>query len=160
MVIQDGLFRASWHWKDGWLESDRPVDEEYLMGYAKAFVSKFDPWFQAANERRLCATVYEAKSLEPLRIIRFAIERQAPPSELRIAASDAPMAQVLAEAYERMTGMDAAPSLNDRFRQSGEVRLTSRTEIVIAKPSARRHWLAVNALADARAVLEESFRAT
>ena len=157
MVIQDGLFRASWHWEDGWLESDRPAGEEELIEYAKAFVSKFDPWFQAANKRRLYATVYEARALEPLRIIRFAVEGQAPPSELHVSASKAPMAHVLSEAYVRMMKMEA-PAANDHFRESGAVRLTSETEIVIAKPSARRHWLAVNALADARAVLEESFR--
>lgn len=154
MVIQDGLFRASWHWKEGWLESDRPVGEEHLMAYAKAFVSKFDPWFQAANERRLCATVYEAKAVEPLRVIRFVIERHAPPSELHRAAHDGPIAHVLADACERLN----APSALKDLARNGGIRLARGSEIVIAKPSARRHWLVVNAFADARAVLEEGFR--
>lgn len=154
LVIQDGLLRASWDWQEGWLESDRPVGTEHLIAYAEAFVSKFEAWFQAAKKRRLCATVYETTALEPIRVIRFVLQRRAPPSEVRNVALDTPTAQVLAEACRRLN----APSAMGDFSRSGEVRLESESEIVIAKPSARRHWLAVNALADARAVLEESFR--
>ena len=154
MVIRDGLFRASWHWEKGRLESDSPVGEAHLRAYAEAFVSKFDPWFEAARQRRLCATVYEAKALEPIRIIQFVLEHKAPPSDVRSAASDAPMAEILVDACRRLN----APSAMTDFSRNGEVRLESETEIIIAKPSSRRHWLAVNALADARAVLEESFR--
>lgn len=156
MVIQDGLFRASWHWQKGRLKSDNPIGEAHLRAYAKAFVSKFDPWFEAARERRLCATVYEAKALDPIRVIRFVLERKAPPSEVRSTAPGASMARVLEDACKRLN----APSALKDFSRNGEVRLESESEVVIAKPSARRHWLAVNALADARAVLEESFRSS
>ena len=154
LVIQDGLLRASWDWQEGWLESDGPVGTEHLIAYAEAFVSKFDVWFQAAKKRRLRATVYETTALEPIRVIRFVLQRRAPPSEVRSVASGDPMAEVLAEACRRLN----APSAMGGFSRNGEVRLASESEVVIAKPSARRHWLAVNALADARAVLEESFR--
>ena len=154
MVIQDGLFRASWHWEKGWLESDKPVGEAHLIAYAKAFVSKFDPWFEAARRRRLCATVYEAKALDPIRVVRFVLERKAPPSDVCNTALGIPMAQVLADASRRLD----APSAIKDFSEDGEVRLENESEIVIAKPSARRYWLAVNAMADARAVLEGSFR--
>ena len=155
MVIRDGLFRASWHWRAGWLESDKPVGKEHLKAYAEAFVSKFDPWFQTAKKRRLCATIYETKTLEPLCIIRFVLERQAPPSELRFAVPYGSTEQILTDACVRLN----APSAIEDFMRNGEVRLANESEVFIAKPSARRHWLAVNAFADARAILEESFRA-
>ena len=154
MVIQDGLLRASWDWQEGWLESDRPVGTEHLKAYAKAFVSKFDAWFHAAKKRSLCATVYEATALEPIRVIRFVLQRKAPPAEVCSAASGTSMAQVLADACTRLN----EPSAMGDFTRNGEVWLESKNEIVIAKPSARRHWLAVNALADARAALDRGFR--
>ena len=154
MVIQDGLLRASWDWQKGWLESDRPVGTAHLRAYAEAFVSKFDAWFQAAKKRRLCATVYETTALEPIRVIRFVLQRRAPPSKVRSVASSDPMAGVLADACMRLN----EPSAMDDFARNGEVQLENEREIVVAKPSARRHWLAVNALADARAALDAGFR--
>ena len=153
-VIRDGLFRASWHWKAGLLESDRPVRGEQLEAYARAFVSKFDPWFRAAKKRRLCAMIYKTSTLEPLHIIRFTLEHRAPPSELRDAIFDGPLVGVLTDACGRLN----ASSAIEEFIRNGEIRLASENEIVIAKPPAHRHWLAVNAFADARAILEESFR--
>lgn len=154
MVIQDGLFRASWHWQKGLLESDKPVREGHLRVYAQAFVSKFDPWFRAANKRRLCAEVYEVKTPETLRLVRFVLQHRAPPSDVHTVACSMSMTDMLTDASRRLN----APSIFDDLARNGEVRLTNGSEIIIAKPSARRHWLAVNAFADARAVLEESFR--
>lgn len=154
MVIQDGLLRASWDWQEGWLESDRPVGTEHLRAYAEAFVSKFDAWFHAAKKRRLCATVYETTALEPIRVIRFVLQRRAPPSEVHSAPAGDPMAKVLADACTRLN----EPSAMDDFARNGEVRLENEREIVVAKPSARRLWLTVNALADARAALDQSPR--
>lgn len=154
MVIRDGLFRAGWQWKTERIESIEPAKTVHLSAYAKAFVSMFDPWFRAANQRRLCAEIYEASSSEALRIVRFVLQNHAPPSEVRTIASRIPMTEMFADAGRRLS----APSAIDDLARNGEVRLMNENEIVIVKPSTRRHWLAVNALADARAVLEESFR--
>ena len=155
MVIGDGLLRAGWQWQQGRLESAAPVAEDDLTAYARAFVSSFDPWFRAANERRLYAEVYKAAtSSEPLRVIRFELQHQPPPSVVRVGEAGVRISQVLAEACDRLQPSSALDDLG----RNGEVLLSSGNEVVIARPSARRNWLAVNALADARKVLEVSFR--
>ena len=154
-VIRDGLLRAGWHWRQGRLESAASATEEHLTAYARAFVSSFDPWFRAANERRLCAEVYKAATnSEPLRVVRFVLQHHPPPSVVCVSETRVRTGQVLAEACDRLQ----APSTLDDLRRNGEISLSSANEVVIAKPAARRHWLAVNAFADARTVLEESFR--
>ena len=154
IVIRDGLLRARWQWKEGQLESVAPVNLDQLVEYATAFVSKFDPWFRAANQRRLHAEVYEAAASESLRVVRFLLESHPPPSDVRTITPNVPTSQVLAEACNRLN----ASSALDELARNGEIRFANGREIVIAKPSARRHWLAVDAFADARLVLEESFR--
>ena len=154
-VIRDGLLRAGWQWKHGRLESAASATVEHLKAYARAFVSSFDPWFRAANERRLRAEVYKvATNAEPLRVVRFVLQHDPPPSVVCVNETRVNTSQVLAEACDRLK----APSVLDDLRRNGEVSLSNANEVVIAKPAARRHWLAVNAFADARTVLEESFR--
>ena len=153
-VIRDGRLRAGWQWKSERLESIEPIDLDGLSSYARGFVSTFDPWFRAADKRRLRAEVYEARTSETLRVVRFILERRAPPSTVCTVAHGGSISDVLTDAGRRLR----APALFDDLRRDGEVRLASKSEIVIAKPPARRHWLAVDAFADARAILEESFR--
>ena len=155
MVIGDGLVRARWQWKQGRLESVSPATVDHLAAYARAFVSSFDPWFRAANQHRLCAEVYNAATnSEPLRVVRFELQHQPPPSVVCVGEARVRTSQVLAEACARLQ----AASAFDDLGRDGEVMLSGEKEVVIAKPSARRHWLAVNALADARQTLEGSFR--
>lgn len=154
-VIRDGLLRAGWQWEQGRLESAAPATEDHLTAYARAFVSRFDPWFRAANQRRLCAEVYKAATnSESLRVVRFVLQHHPPPSVVRVSEAQVRTSQLLAEVCDRLQ----APSTLDDLGRNSEIKLANESEIVIAKPSARRHWLAVNAFADARLVLEESFR--
>ena len=153
MVARDGLFRASWQWQEGRQESVAPAERVHLEGYAAAFVSKIDPWFHAASKRRIRAEIHEATRSDPLRLIRFVLEQHPPPSVIGVRPSDDLAHDVLAQISERLN-----ISVEDDLTRFGELRLTDRDEVVIVKPSARRHWLAVNAFADARAVLEESFQ--
>ena len=152
-VVRDGLLRASWQWRESREKSAEAANLDQLREYAEAFVSKFDPWFRAADQRRLCAKVYEAGISDPLRLVRFVLEHHPPPSAVRTVASSVPISQTLGKTCERL---DAQSAFDDLARE-GEIRFARESEIVIAKPSARRHWLAVNAFADARAILEESF---
>ena len=154
MVIGDGLLRAGWQWQQGRLESDAPATVDHLTAYARAFVSRFDPWFHAAKGRRLCADVYKAANSESIGVVRFVLEHRPPPSEVRVVEARFGLGEVLAKACDRLQAHSALGDLGT----VGEVRLSNEEEVVIARPSARRHWLAVNAFADARATLEESFR--
>ena len=153
-VVQDGLLRAGWQWQQGRLDSAAPAPVDHLTTYASAFVSRFDPWFNAAKERRLCADVYKARNFEALGVIRFTLQHHPPPSEVRVVEERLAPSQVLSEACDRLQ----AHSALDDLARNGEVMLSSEDEVVIAKPSVRRHWVAVSAFADARRVLEGSFR--
>ena len=153
IVARDGLFRAGWQWQEGRRASVAPADDAQLEDYARVFVATFDFWFAAANERRLRADVYRTTASDPLRLIRFVIEQNPPPSVVDAVPSAGRLYDVLADTAERLE-----ISVDDDLARFGELRLTDRHEVVIVKPSARRHWLAVNALSDARAVLEESFQ--
>ena len=153
VVVRDGLFRASWQWKQGQNESVAPASIAHLGEYAQAFCLQVDPWFYAANERRLRAEIYELEHTAPLRVIRFVLEEHPPPSVAGIVASQGSLSDLLARFGERL-----GVSIADDLGTHRELILTDSDEVVIVKPSARRYWLGVAAMADARFVLEESFK--
>ena len=152
-VLRDGLFRASWQWKRGKRASAEPAQLMHMMDYAKAFNIKINPWLKAGNKHRLRAEIHKDPSpSDPLRLVRFVLERRPPPSVVKAVPSSGLAHEVLTGISSRL-GM----KVQDDLSRFGELRLSGDNEMVIVKPSARRHWLAVNAFADARAVLEESF---
>ena len=153
-VVRDGLFRASWQWKNGRQKSVAPAQPKHLKEYAKAFAAKIDPWLQAGQKHRLRAEIHENPSpSDPLRLVRFVLEQRPPPSVVQVAPSDGLAHDVLVETAGRL-GVD----VEDELSRFGELRLSGKDEVVIVKPAARRHWLAVNAFADARAVLDDSLK--
>ena len=153
LVVRDGLIRSSWQWDPGRRSSIAPAEEDHLTGYVGAFVGSIDPWFEAAGQRRLRAEIIRLKAPEPLRAIRFVLEDVPPPSVIGYVAPPASLAQLLAEMSKRY-GVEA----EQRLAQDGELRTGNDREVVFVKPAARRHWLPVNALSDARRVLEASFK--
>ena len=152
IVVRDGLFRASWQWKQGRLESVAPADVSCLSDYAKAFVSSVDAWLYAANERRLHAEIYELPASEPLRVIRFALEDHPPPSMVQVVRPDGSLRELLARVSARLE-----VPITSELTGLREMRVHGRKEVVIIKPAARRFWLSIAALDDARSVLMESF---
>ena len=152
-VVRDGLFRAGWQWQEGRQASASPAELDHLRSYARFFASKIDPWLHAANERRLRAEIHDSTPSDPLRLVRFALERRPPPSITHVVRSSQPSYDTLTQISKRMN-----VPVDEDLSRFGELRLTDRNEVVIVKPAARRHWLAVNAFADARAVLEDSFK--
>lgn len=152
IVVRDGLFRASWQWKPGRTKSAEPPDEHHLSDYAQAFVLSIDAWLYAANERRLRAEVYESTPSDPLRAVRFVLEDHPPPSTIKVVRPDGSQREVLARIGTRLK----VPLVSE-LTGLRELRVHGRKEVVIIKPAARRLWLGVAALDDARAVLMESF---
>ena len=153
LVVHDGLTRSGWQWDAGRGSSVAPADEEHLTDYARAFVGTVDPWFEAAGERRLRAEVVNLRPSEPLRVIRFVLEDEPPPSVIRRVDPRASLARLLDEMAANY-GVEVAKML----AEDGELRVGNAREVVFVKPAARRHWLSVNALSDARRVLQESFK--
>ena len=172
-VVRDGLLRAGWQWQTGRRQSVAPARPEHLQEYAQAFASKIDPWLQAGQKHQLRAEIHASPSrhADPLRLVRFVLEQRAPqpgvkpapwfamdqkpPSPAMMVPSNGLTHDALMAAAQRLGVADADENLS-RF---GELRMTGQDEVVIVKPAARRHWLAVNAFADARAVLEGGFKA-
>ncbi len=153
IVVEDGRRCATWQWAVGRDEADRAAEYEQLKQYAEAFCLSIDTWFQAAAERRFRTEVYDLGPTEPLRVVRFALEDHPPPSRIvRIPHSEVCLADLLDDIDSRL-GMSVAEQLVGLR----ELRIHDRREVVIVKPAARRFWLRVSALDDARAVLATSF---
>ena len=96
IVVRDGLFRASWQWKHGRLESVAPAGTNDLQDYARAFLSNMDAWLSASNRRRMRAEIYDVERDAPLRIIRFVLEDVPGPSVVEVISPDGSLSQVLA----------------------------------------------------------------
>ncbi len=154
LVVRDGLFRASWQWEAGRLASVKPVGKPELESYARAFVSVADPWFQAANKRRLRGEIMDLPRSAPLRIVRFVVEQHPPPSRVVSVEPNGTLTDELAGIGARL-----GVSVMEELAAHGELRLGNDNEVVYIRPAGRRHWLASAALGDAREVLRESFRA-
>ena len=151
IVVRDGLFRASWQWKHGRLESVAPAGTNDLQDYARAFLSNMDAWLSASNRRRMRAEIYDVERDAPLRIIRFVLEDVPGPSVVEVISPDGSLSQVLARIGERAKVQIAKSLVGVR-----ELRVHARDEVSIIKPAARRHWLGVCGLEDADAVVKDS----
>ncbi len=153
LVVNDGLLRSGWQWDAGRKLSVAPAGKEHLEAYAQAFVGELDPWFEAANERRLSAEIVELATTTPFRVVRFVLEDTPPPSVVGFVPSPGSFSKLMADLSDRY-GMDASRKLAD----CAELRIDQPSEVVFVKPAARRHWLSVVAMSDARRVLERRFR--
>ena len=151
IVVRDGLFRASWQWKAGRLESIAPASVNDLEAYSRAFLSTMDAWLSASNRRRMRAEIYEVAPDAPLRVIRFVLENTPGPSVVKIIRPDGPLSSVLAQIGER-----TEVRLTDELVGLRELRVHAKDEVSIIKPAARRHWLGVCGLEDADAVVKAS----
>ena len=154
-VARDGLFRASWQWKPGRLESAKPaLAQPQMLGYARTFLVAMDVWFAARKRRHMRAEVFDLPESAPLRVVRFVLEEGYAPAPPRVdlVEPEGSLRDVLNRIGRRLD-VRLATSLSGQR----ELRVHGRREVVIIKPSARRHWMGVSALEDADAVIVESF---
>ena len=152
-VARDGLFRASWQWKPGRLESARPaLAQPHMLDYARTFLATMDVWFTARRQRHMRAEVFDLPDNAPLRVVRFVLEEGYAPPTAELVEPGGSLRDVL-DGIGRRLEVRLATSLSGQR----ELRVHDRREVVIIKPSARRHWMGVSALEDADAVIVESF---
>ena len=151
VAVRDGLFRASWQWKQGRLESVMPADTNHLEDYAHAFLSTMDAWLSASNRRRMRAEIYNVAKDAPHRVIRFVLENKPGPSEVKVIQPDGSLGAVLAQIGDR-----TKVRITDALVGMRELRVHAEEEVSIIKPAARRHWLGVCGLEDADAVVKDS----
>ena len=152
-VARDGLFRASWQWKPGRLESAKPaLAQPHMLDYARTFLATMDVWFTARRQRHMRAEVFDLPDNVPLRVVRFVLEEGYAPPTAELVEPGGSLRDVL-DGIGRRLEVRLATSLSGQR----ELRVHGRREVVIIKPSARRHWMGVSALEDADAVIVESF---
>lgn len=151
IIVADGRLRATWQWAAGRHVADREAGPRQLRGYARAFLLSMDAWLHAGNERRFRAEIYDTGPASPLRVVRFVLEDDPPPSRIVLRPKVA-LADLLRDIDKRLGVSIARELVGTR-----ELRVHARREVVIVKPAARRHWLGAAGLDDARAVLVKSF---
>ena len=153
-VVRDGTFRASWQWEDGWKASTVPASRDLLTEYARTFLSAVEPWLPSDGTVRMCAEICQTATAHPLRVIRFWLDdKRQPPIVEAIGASNASGAveDVIEQVGTRFDG-----SLAQTLGGRKEVDITPEGDVLVVKPSARRHWLPSSALAAARTVLQRA----
>ena len=152
-TVLGGHFRASWQWKD---DRERSVEaaspETHLLDYARAFLLVMDGWLSARKRRHMRAEVFALPEHAPLRVVRFVLEEGYAPSIAKIVTPDGTVRAVLDRIGSRLNVRLATALSGQR-----ELRVHGRSEVVVIKPAARRHWMGVSALDDADAVVAESF---
>ena len=152
IVAEDGWLRAAWDWKAGRIAATAPAGKSDIERYARAFLLSMDTWMYAANERRFRAEIHDIVAGDPLRVVRFVLEDDPPPStEVQFVPRNGSLHDLLAE-----TGARLGRPIVRELVGSRELRVHGRQELVIIKPAARRFWLGVAGLDDARAVMIES----
>ena len=151
IIANDGRLRATWQWKAGRSAAAKHVESRQLREYASAFLLSMDAWLHAANERRFRAEIFDTGSASPVQVVRFALEDHPPPSQI-VVRNDLSLPRVLADIDSRLGTTIAKELIGTR-----ELRIHAPREVVIVKPAARRFWLGVAGLDDARAVLTKSF---
>ena len=153
IVARDGLFRASWQWKPGRIESAKPADTNpHLMEYADTFLSAMDVWLAGTKRCRMRAEVFDLSPRAPLRVIRFVLEERSGASVPKRVQPKGDLKGVLDSISQRPDVRLGTSMVGRR-----ELRVYDHNEVVIIKPAARRHWMGVSALEDADAVIVESF---
>ena len=151
-VVRDGVFRASWQWEDGWKASTVPASRDLLAEYARTFLSAVELWLPSDGTVRMCAEICQTATAHPLRVIRFWLDdKRRPPIVEFVGASNASsaMQDVIEQIGTRFDG-----SLAQTLGGRKEVNITPEGDVLVVKPSARRHWLASSALEAARTVLQ------
>ena len=156
IVVRDGMFRASWQWSRGRTESVEAADPKtHILEYARTFLTALEVWFTARKHRHMRAEVFDLPKHAPLRVVRFILEDRYAQSEPELLAPGETLREILNRIGRRLD-VSLPASLSGRR----ELRAHGSREVIIIKPSARRHWLGVSALEDADAVILESFSGT
>lgn len=153
-VALDGRTRASWEWKTGRDGSVSPADRRDLEIYCRGFMLSMDSWMYAANARRFSAEIFEFDQQSPLKVVRFALEDYPPPStHIEIVRPQMTVRDLL-DQMSTKSGRHIAKELVGMR----ELRIHGPREVVVVKPAARRFWLGVSGMDDARVVMMESVR--
>ena len=152
IVVRDGLCRANWQWKAGRLSSvESAAISPDMVEYARTFLDALDLWLSGSHHCHMRAQVFDLAMRAPLRVVRFVLEEGRGRSSAEVLPPDGNLRDVLNRLGNRLN-----VPLTQHLVGQRELRVYGSDEVVIVKPAARRHWMAVSALEDADAVIAES----
>lgn len=152
IVVEDGLFRASWQWEKGRKESCAPANiEEDIKPYANVFMREIDVWLQATKSRKITAEVFNLPRNAPIRIIRFVLEDGRHKPSVKKVKPEADLSEIIKDIGSRLK-----VQIGQVLFGSRELRVHGTDEVIIIKPAARRFWMRSLALEDADIVISES----
>ena len=152
IVVQDGWLRSHGEWSVGRDAALGVATTHDLENYAKAFLLAMDAWLRAANARSFSAEIYEFSRDATYRVVRFALEDSPPPStQIKVVHP-----QTSVRGFLGQVGVRLGREVHEELVGSRELRMHSRREVFVVKPAARRFWLGVSGLDDARVVMMES----
>lgn len=153
VVVRDGLFRASWQWQAGRINSVASANADMeIARYAEVFLSVIGAWLSARNKRHMRAEVFDLPRSSALRVVRFVLEDGPDDARVEVVKPEGELNDILAGIGKRLKVRLATALSGER-----ELRIHGRNEVVIIKPAARRYWMGIAALEDADAVVAESF---
>jgi len=153
IVVNDGLYRASWQWQDGRESSVASADARIdIARYARVFLDVIGGWLAARNKRHMRAEVFDLPGDAALRVVRFVLEDGPGNAKVELVTPDGDLNEVLDRIGRRLKTKLATALSGQR-----ELRVHGRNEVVIIKPAAQRYWMGICALEDADAVVAESF---
>jgi hypothetical protein len=153
VVVEDGLYRATWQWQAGRESSVANADiRQDMPRYARVFLSVIGGWLAARNKSRMRAEILDFATADPLRIVRFVLEDGPGGAKIDIVKAGEDLHEVLRRIGDRLNVKVATALAGVR-----ELRVHGRNEVIVIKPAARRYWMGVSALEDADAVVAESF---
>ena len=154
IIIHDGLTCAGWQWREGEEASLVPVRAAGdVKEYARVFASAIYSVLQARKRTGVRAEVYDLSNQAPLRVVRFVLE----PGYVPPVVDVVPCEDLMTLLGRLGEAMDAP--LTESAGERREVQCYGRDEIVVVKPAARRHWMAVRALEDASQAVIDSLGA-
>lgn len=154
IVARDGLCRAGWQWQSGKLASAHAADMDAdMLSYAETFASAINAWVSAGerHRRHMRAEVFDIPASAPHRVIRFALQDGTGPSAAQVIMVQGGLRHLLGRIGDRLNVRIGVSLVGQRA-----LRVYGPNEVVIVKPSARRHWMGISALEDADAVVAES----
>lgn len=151
LVVRDGLVRAGWQWKDGREYSMEPAGVDDMKAYVQAFLQLVDPWLAMGGQDHMCAEVYDLDHYCPIRAVRFVTARGSRASRVRVYNPEKELRDLLDSIGSRTSVRIAQELVGPR-----DVHAYGSGELVIIKPAARRHWLAVMGLEDADHAIRHS----
>ncbi len=151
IVVEDGLQRAGYQWDTGRLDSMIPANHSHLTAYAQAFLETVGSWLSTRNRQTMRAEILDLPTWSPLRIVSFVLQDR----DLESTITTVDPHGTLNEVVTRI-GLRLHVRLSNFVTGRRELRVHGEREVIIIKPSARRHWLRVSALEDADTVISES----